>query len=122
MGTPHAGSSLKKFATALSTIINLGPKKPNQKILDVLDRHSEVLSLIQADFQAMMKTRERNNEREIKLLCCIEELPVTGLGRVSNPLPNTAGHTHIVENRESLRPNLRKYPFGTTSLRYTRII
>lgn len=84
LGTPHAGSSLQKFASAVADIINLCPiKKPNKDILEVLNRHSQVLANIKDGFLTMVRTRKENHLPTIRLHTFVEELPVTALGHVS---------------------------------------
>jgi len=84
LGTPHAGSGLQKFASAVADIINLCPiKKPNKDILEVLNRHSQVLTNIKDGFLTMVRTRKENHLPTIRLHTFVEELPVTALGHVS---------------------------------------
>lgn len=82
LGTPHAGSSLSKFALALGHIIQFSVvKSPNMSNLDVLKKDSEVLAGIQKTFQTAIEKRARLEKRRLEIHCCIEENTVQGLGR-----------------------------------------
>lgn len=86
LGTPHAGSDLEKFATAVANIVRLSLlKKPNKKLLQVLGRNSEILANIKNDFLTMVHRRLADRQGSLKpiaLHAFIEELPVDFLGRV----------------------------------------
>lgn len=84
LGTPHAGSGLKTFATAVANIVSL-VKKPNKKLLQVLGRNSEILANIENGFSTMVKRRLGDRQGSLKpiaLHAFIEELPVDFLGCV----------------------------------------
>ena len=84
LGTPHAGSSLSKFALALGHFIQFSVvKSPNISNLDVLKKDSEVLAGIQKTFQTAIEKRGRQEKRRLQIHCCTEEKPVQGLERVS---------------------------------------
>ena len=84
LGTPHAGSSLAKFAAALGYFIKFSVvKSPNMSNIEVLKRDSEVLAGIQKTFQTAIEKRARQENRRLGIHCCTEEKPVKGLGRVS---------------------------------------
>jgi hypothetical protein len=92
LGTPHAGSDLKKFALALANIVSLSVKKPNKNLLKVLGRKSEILANIKNDFMTMVHRHLENvqgNLKPIRLHAFIEELPVDYLGCVSYVAPNS---------------------------------
>lgn len=86
LGTPHAGSDLEKFGTAVANIVRLSLKKPNKNLLSVLNRNSEVLANITNGFFTMVARRLRDRQgciKPIELHAFIEEQPVDFLGRVS---------------------------------------
>ena len=82
LGTPHNGSGLaqwgKKLAKSLGVL-----KQTNPKIVEVLERDSEMLSRIQANFHAMIQSRNQDSSRPIQITCFYEELPLLGVGIVS---------------------------------------
>ncbi|KFY33768.1 hypothetical protein V494_07314 [Pseudogymnoascus sp. VKM F-4513 (FW-928)] len=83
LGTPHAGSGMKSFATALANIVSL-VKKPNKKLLEVLGKNSEVLANIENGFLTMVQRRlvdRQSGLKPIALHAFIEELPVDFLKR-----------------------------------------
>lgn len=84
LGTPHAGSDLAGFATAVANFVrfSLG-KKFNTKLLEVLTKKSEVLADISNGFFTMVRMRE-STEIPIALHAFVEELDVDFLGRVSS--------------------------------------
>lgn len=83
LGTPHAGSDLEKFATAVANVASL-VKKPNKKLLQVLRSNSEILANIKNDFLTMVRMRDRlGSLKPIELHAFVEELPVDVIGRVS---------------------------------------
>ncbi|EHK48670.1 hypothetical protein TRIATDRAFT_191799 [Trichoderma atroviride IMI 206040] len=83
LGTPHAGSDLEKFATAVINIVRIA-KNPNKKLLGVLRRNSEILANIKDGFLTMVMRRlqdRQNSLRPIELHAFIEEQPVDFLKR-----------------------------------------
>ena len=84
LGTPHAGSDLSKFALALGYFIKFSMvKSPNTSNLAVLKKESEVLAGIQDSFSKAITKRERLEKKQLEIHCCIEEIPIKGLGHVS---------------------------------------
>ena len=83
LGTPHQGSSLAAWAEALAKSIGV-LKQTNTKILAVLQKDSEVLARIQDSFHALVRDRSQSNLPSIEISCFYEELPVPGVGSVSN--------------------------------------
>ncbi|OBT95600.1 hypothetical protein VE01_05937 [Pseudogymnoascus verrucosus] len=81
LGTPHAGSDLARFATAVANFVrfSLG-KKSNTKLLEVLTKNSEVLADISNGFFTMVRRRE-STQMPIALHAFVEELDVDFLGR-----------------------------------------
>ncbi|KAK1237933.1 hypothetical protein MKX08_002512 [Trichoderma sp. CBMAI-0020] len=82
-GTPHAGSDLEKFATAVINIVRIA-KKPNKRLLGVLRRNSEILANIKDGFLTMVLRRLQDRQsslRPIELHAFIEEQPVDFLKR-----------------------------------------
>jgi alpha-beta hydrolase superfamily lysophospholipase len=85
LGTPHAGSDLERFATAVANIVSL-VKKPNKKLLQVLRSNSEILANIKNDFLTMVHRHLENrpgNLKSIRLHAFLEELPIDFLKCVS---------------------------------------
>lgn len=82
MGTPHAGSALASWAYMLALTVG-AVKQTNTDIVGVLRTDSEVLARIQADFHAMLRTKNRGSTDKIRITCFYEELPVPGVGMVS---------------------------------------
>ncbi|KFZ25366.1 hypothetical protein V502_00151 [Pseudogymnoascus sp. VKM F-4520 (FW-2644)] len=83
LGTPHAGSDLQTFATAVANIVSL-VKTPNNKLLQVLGRNSEILANIKNDFLTMVQRRLGDRQGSLKpiaLHAFIEERPVDFIGR-----------------------------------------
>ena len=88
LGTPHAGSDLAKYALALGHIIKISlVKSPNMSNLSALEKDSEILAGIQEAFITAITRRERVEKKRVEIHCCIEELPIQGLGRVGAQLP-----------------------------------
>jgi hypothetical protein len=83
LGTPHQGSSLAPWAEALAKSIGV-LKQTNTKILAVLRKDSEVLARIQDSFHALVRDRSQYNPPSIEISCFYEELPVPGVGSVSD--------------------------------------
>jgi len=58
-------------------------KQTNSEIVAVLKRDSEVLARIQSGFHAMIRSRSKDGLRPIEITCFYEELPLPGVGVVS---------------------------------------
>ncbi|KFY20606.1 hypothetical protein V491_03571 [Pseudogymnoascus sp. VKM F-3775] len=78
LGTPHAGSDLEKFATAVANVVSL-VKKLNKKLLRVLRSNSEILANIKNEFLTMVRNHQ-GSLKPIKLHAFVEELPVNVIG------------------------------------------
>lgn len=85
LGTPHHGSGLAQWAERLATAIGL-LKQTNPQILTVLKNDSEVLARIQASFHTMIRSRTQDGLPSIEITCFFEELPLPGIGVVSQVL------------------------------------
>jgi protein SERAC1 len=81
LGTPHRGSAFATWAALLAQSIGL-IKQTNSKILDVLEKDSEVLARIQTDFHTMLRARANGVNKSIEVTCFYEELPLPGVGEV----------------------------------------
>jgi hypothetical protein len=68
-------------------------KQTNPKILQVLRDDSEVLARIQDSFHAMVRARNQEEMQPIEITCFFEELPLAGIGDVSDLVPCFA---HII--------------------------
>jgi hypothetical protein len=75
MGTPHQGSGLAMWAKGLSDVFSI-VHSTNPNIVSVLERDSEVLARIQADFYPMVDERANKNLSPIEITCFYEQLPV----------------------------------------------
>ena len=82
MGTPHAGSGFAQRAEKLARFIGL-VKQTDTEILRVLKSDSEVLARIKDDFHNMIRRRISEQQPEIRITCCYEELPIFGEHEVS---------------------------------------
>jgi hypothetical protein len=89
LGTPHHGSGLARWAEMLAKSIGF-LKQTNPKILQVLQNDSEVLARIQDSFHAMVRARNQDRMQPIEITCFFEELPLPGIGDVSNLVPRVA--------------------------------
>ena len=78
LGTPHAGSSLAPFASAIGNILKLARKRVNKNIVQVLEPDSEVLQILDEDFSSWVK----KNQGPFDLVCFYEEKEVFGVGMV----------------------------------------
>ena len=81
LGTPQRGAGLAKWAVLLADFVGL-VKQTNSKILETLERESEVLERIQESFFAILRVRDQERLAPIKVVCFIEELPLPGVGIV----------------------------------------
>ena len=61
-------------------------KQTNAEILAVLKSDSEVLERIQGNFHTMIRARNQNGLAPIEITCFYEELPLPGVGTVSQTL------------------------------------
>ena len=82
LGTPHHGSGLAEWAEKFARSIGV-LKQTNSEIVAVLKRDSEVLARIQSGFHAMIRSRSKDGLRPIEITCFYEELPLPGVGVVS---------------------------------------
>ena len=82
LGTPHHGFALAQWAEKLAKAMGL-LKQSNTQLLAVLKSDSEVLARIQNDFHTMIRSRNLERLRPIEITCFYEELPVAGIGIVS---------------------------------------
>jgi hypothetical protein len=85
LGTPHHGSGLAHWAESLAKAIGV-LKQTNAEILAVLKSDSEVLERIQSNFHTMIRARNQNGLAPIEITCFYEELPLPGVGTVSQTL------------------------------------
>lgn len=58
-------------------------KQTNPRIVDVLNRDSEVLERVQDSFFTMIRSRDQEKLPPIEITCFFEELPLPGIGLVS---------------------------------------
>ena len=92
LGTPHHGAGLARWAELLSRSIGL-VKQTNSKIVEVLKRDSEVLARIQDGFHTMVMARSKEGLPPIEITCFYEELPLQGVGLVSQAKPGSCPDT-----------------------------
>ena len=84
MGTPHAGTdALATWAKVLAASLGI-IKQTNSHILEVLQRNSELLYRIQAEFHTLIRDRKKRDEPDIETVCFFEELPMPGIGFVGD--------------------------------------
>ena len=69
-------------ATIAGKIIKV-VKRPNMKILRILDPASEVLENLTQDFHTMLRRREQTQNSSVHITCFVEELPVSKFGKKS---------------------------------------
>jgi pimeloyl-ACP methyl ester carboxylesterase len=94
MGTPHFGSDAARWGRYYTNILG-AIANPNQNIIGVLERNSEVLATIQNRFHGVLRLRQAN-EQPILITCFYEELasPVVGTVRSgSQPIRTFITHT-----------------------------
>lgn len=82
IGTPHHGAGLAQWAGMMAQSINL-IKQTNSDIIQALKRESETLARIQESFHSMIKGLRKDRLPEIDITCFYEELPLPGIGMVS---------------------------------------
>lgn len=58
-------------------------KQTNPEIVSTLRSDSEVLERIQGSFHSMIRSRSKNDLQPIEITCFYEELPLLGIGVVS---------------------------------------
>lgn len=85
LGTPHHGSGLAQWAERLAKAIGV-LKQTNPQILAVLKSDSEVLARVQDGFHTMIRSRNLERVQPIEITCFFEELPLAGIGVVSDVL------------------------------------
>lgn len=61
-------------------------KQTNPQILTVLESDSEVLARVQDGFHTMVRSRNQERLQPIEITCFYEELPLPGVGVVSQAL------------------------------------
>ena len=81
LGTPHAGSSLASFGSAVGNILKVARNRVNTNIMQVLEPNSEVLQKLDEEFSLWM----RKNQRGFEVICFYEEKELLGVGMVSQP-------------------------------------
>lgn len=85
-------------------------KQANPKVVEVLQRDSEVLARIQDSFHAMIITQNKEGNKNgfppIEITCFYEELPLPGLGLVRLKIFLKSGLTLnvIIRSSLSIRP------------------
>jgi pimeloyl-ACP methyl ester carboxylesterase len=92
-GTPHSGSGWSTLADGLASLVNLSIlKRSNRSLVDVLKRDSEQLASLQRSFSDLNRRRSQGKSpgcTEIHIHCFHEELPVKGVGHVSQMMSPT---------------------------------
>ena len=83
LGVPHYGSEVAKWGELASQMTKL-VKGTNTDILRVLKPDSEMLRLVEKNFDRVLKSRDQEGS-EISITCFYEELSVTGIGSVGKP-------------------------------------
>ena len=79
LGTPHAGSNLASFASAIENVLKVARNRVNTSIMQVLEPNSEILQRLDEDFSLWMKKNQKNFE----LVCFFEAEELLGVGMVS---------------------------------------
>lgn len=82
MGTPLRGATLADWAAIGASFVKLF-RRTNVPLLSTLQRDSEVLERIRKDFMTQLKARYDTGGKTLKLKCFTEEVPVVGVGLVS---------------------------------------
>lgn len=80
MGTPHLGADAAKWTTFITRLIN-AVKQTNINIVEVLRPDSEMLELIQKDFQSILRQRI-DEQQPIQITCFFEQLSMKVVGDV----------------------------------------
>ncbi|KAK4198213.1 hypothetical protein QBC40DRAFT_350343 [Triangularia verruculosa] len=75
-GTPHRGSGVASFATAVAHILKAAQKRVNTSILALLKRDSEALADIDSSFGLWL----RKKGDQIQIACFSEEHELPGIG------------------------------------------
>jgi protein SERAC1 len=92
-GTPHSGSGWSTLADGLASLVNLSIlKHSNRHLIGVLKRDSEQLASLQGSFSDLNRRRSQGKSpgcAEILIHCFHEELPVKGVGHVSQMMSPT---------------------------------
>jgi hypothetical protein len=70
-------------------------KQTNAQILAVLESDSEVLARVQEGFHTMVRSRNQEMLQPIEITCFYEELPLPGVGVVSQILQSDHSHANI---------------------------
>ncbi|KAI0975133.1 hypothetical protein F4678DRAFT_419393 [Xylaria arbuscula] len=108
-GTPHAGSDLTRFALTLTNLAKLFIKKPNNDLLGVLERKSEVLARIQGEFHKMIRARKDTGKPDIKIHCYIEQVPIEGLEKLVVPPESAVLSAYSHSTIHSNHMNMTKF-------------
>jgi hypothetical protein len=82
MGTPHQGSHLAKWGSALGKVIPDNIRTVNQKALEVLKKDSAVCALLENAFQEHAKNGQF---KHVKLFSFYETIAMNGLGSMIVP-------------------------------------
>jgi protein SERAC1 len=106
LGTPHHGLGLARWAEMLAKSIGV-IKQTNSQILQVLKDDSEVLARIQDSFHTMIRARNKDGLPPIEITCFYKELPLRGVGLVSQVV-NLYG-LHILTRVRSFHLNQLSY-------------
>ncbi|KAI1171350.1 hypothetical protein F4777DRAFT_565724 [Nemania sp. FL0916] len=86
LGTPHRGAGLAEFAASVVNVISL-VKLPNKKLLEVLNKNSDILANITEGFLNLVTRRNREKDSQgslkpIGIHCFTEEKPVEFLEKL----------------------------------------
>jgi protein SERAC1 len=81
LGTPHRGAILANWAALLGRYTSM-VKKSNQDIINLLKPQSEVHDRINQDFHKILSLQGQR-KRPLRIVCFFEELPILGIGEVS---------------------------------------
>jgi hypothetical protein len=116
-GTPHAGSDLTVYASALASIIEWSIfKKPNRRLLNVLERNSEILANIEDGFFTIVRNRSKAESTAIDLFVFYEEKPLPIIERVGTIFLNVNVQSWLTEQQLVVKPESAKikgYDFGS---------
>ena len=74
LGTPHHGSNLAKWGIFMGKMAKFVVSRTNGKILRAMEPQSEMLKVIQEDFQNLVD-RRRDEGNRLEPICFYEELP-----------------------------------------------
>jgi hypothetical protein len=111
-GTPHSGSGWSTLADGLASLVNLSIlKHSNRSLIDVLKRDSEQLASLQGSFSNLNRRRSQRKSpgTEIQIHCFHEELPVKGVGHVSQMMSPTT-ETIVQESIQQYATSTTNHP------------